>query len=242
MTAPIIADMVRAPLYTALCDGLRWWLAFDGPRSQIIANRPHLGLTVDDIRSIALNYNFVRNLSAKTEEVQAVADEINRFAGKTWDSLDARAAEVEKSIRRIRKTGGRSLNLVSGTTKLSWFIASENWTPFDRLAAKAVRANRIDTIQRMRQFYEKLDAMDFIEKARVIDSHMSRAKLGNLSGCRILDKLLMISGEDDWRRSTQSMAEGFLRSLPEGLLADFNAVAIAILNDPRCHFDLGEIR
>jgi hypothetical protein len=227
-----------APIFTAICDSLSWWFAFDGPQLKLTEREEGRRLEIRDVRRIALKYNFARNVSPDDAFARLVADEVNRFSGWSGGGLDDRAEKIEETIWRIRSDGGRSQNLVSGTTKLAWFVAPQNWTPFDRLAAQAVGANHPNAVERMRQFYRTLDSKSFLERAAAIDAHLERTCLSEMGGCRILDKYLMINGDPAWHRNVTEFSRGFYLSLPQQIRQDVLQVSLALIDDERCHLDL----
>jgi hypothetical protein len=236
------SKIIEEDFFLAICEALRWWLSFDGPQTGLVQNRPVPGLTKKDVRNIAFTYNFSRNLSAHDDDIQYVAHRINAFFGRTWDDLDSRAAEIEAAIADIREHGGRDLNLVSGTTKLSWFVSPTNWTPFDRLAAQSVKAKHQNTVKRMRQFYAKLDDIAFLPCAKNIEDHLSSTLFSGLGGCRVLDKYLMLNGEEIWASGAKELTTAFVNSLPDTMKIDLLRVGEAILSDPSSQLDLGAIK
>jgi hypothetical protein len=236
----ITKSLASHPMFLALAEAVRWWLYFDGPQTLLCQGKVGPMLTRTDVRRIALNYNFARNLSEKDKYIDAVAEEINRFSGKRWPTLDARAAETEKAIRKIRSVGGTKFRVVSGTTKLTWFVNPTDWTPFDRLAASAVGVREIDLLARMRGYYRALDERGFLGTALRIRAYLDPEGLGKVGGERVLDKLLMMAPSDD--KSAQGfrlMARAFAESLPSQMKENLIRAGEAIISDPGCHFKFG---
>lgn len=233
--------LTKEDLFLALCEAYRWWLTFDGPQTRIVLKKPEPGLLISDVKNIALTYNFIRNLSGKNRDHTYVADRINEFRGQTWTSFDARAADIESAVNAIYANTSGKHRLVSGTTKLSWFVAPDNWTPFDRLAAQAVKAKSQDTVKRMRQFYSILDDMNFLDRAKAINGHLSNTMFAELGGCRVLDKYLMLKGDDTWALDVKNFAKAFANSLPDTMKTEIFSVGKQILNDQDCQLDIGAL-
>ena len=67
----------------AVVEAVRWWLAFDGPRSKMVSRNANK-LTRDDVRAIALTYNFRRNLPSYDSGVDVVREHVNTFSGRVF--------------------------------------------------------------------------------------------------------------------------------------------------------------
>lgn len=242
MTGKVPEDLKNEPVFLALCEALRWWFYFDGPQIAL-CNDKEGRLSVDDVRRIAVAYNFGRNLSSEDEDVQALADIVNGLSGQSWPTLSERAKKLKPLIKEIQKKAGRrKIRMVSGTTKLSWFVAPENWTPFDRLAARAAGATKIDTMDRMLEFYKKLDGMGYLAASQAITRHLETAGLDEVRGEKVLDKRLMLSVQTDKSaESFRDVARGFGEALPKGLREQVFEVGRAIIADPACRIALPAI-
>ena len=233
-------DIMRGSVY----EGVRWWFAFDSLQSSAI-KKNNGNATVEQIGSIASLYNFRRNLPSEPERVLQVANAVNAYSGKTFKTFDDRAAALEHSINDLRtelaKTSpkGKAVRLVSGMTKLTWFVASENWTPFDRLAATALNVKNADAVKRMRAYYRKLDEIGFADKAAAIFEISRGTPFDQVSGERILDKFLMFHGEVEWTQTALPLANAFPDALPLPWRKELLAFADEIASHPACSLDLG---
>jgi hypothetical protein len=234
----VAEPLASHPLFLALAEGLRWWLNFDGPQRHLCLTQAGK-LTRADVRRIALNYNFARNLPSEDQRIDDVAYEINRFSGKTWSTLDARAIEIEKTILKIKAIGATNVHIVSGATKLTWFVSPTNWTPFDRLAAAAVGARNVNLLARMRAYYRTLDERGYLRAASAICRHLDAEDLGAVGGERVLDKLLMMNSPDDKAaQGFRYMARAFPAALSSSMRTSLIRVGEAIVSDPACRFEL----
>jgi hypothetical protein len=232
-------DLLRASVF----EGVRWWFMFDGLQASAIA-RNNDNITVDQVGVIASQYNFRRNIPSEPERVQYVVDTANAFAGKTFNSFDERATMMEASINDLHaqhmetSAKGKAFRIVSGMTKLTWFVAPQNWTPFDRLAAAAIGVKNADVVKRMRAYYRKLDEIGFADVASRIAEHAKGTPFEQVSGERILDKFLMFNGEDKWTRAALPMANGFPDALPPQWRQELYDFTDKVLNDAACRLEL----
>lgn len=225
----------------AVVEAVRWWLAFDGPRSKMVSRNANK-LTRDDVRAIALTYNFARNLPSYDSGVDVVCEHVNIFSGRGFRSFSERASELAVSIQSIQEQLAsperkKNFRIVSGMTKLTWFVAPDNWTPFDRLAAKAVRARSADTLDRMVEFYRKLDESGFAESSEIITNCGQGTPFQGMSGERILDKYLMGYGEPEWTASMLQENSAFEESLPPTWRSDLIAFKDSVLQSSATKFD-----
>lgn len=233
--------LMRAAVY----EGVRWWFAFDGVLTHQIKQQGGQ-ITMPQTRAVAALYNFGRNLPSEDARVQHVVDTVNAFSGKVYLSFDSRAADIETAITTLHAELKRSsqnnqaFRITSGMTKLTWFVAPENWTPFDRLACAALGIKTADSLKRMRKFYKKLDAMDYAGKSARIKDLSHTTLFSATSGERILDKFLMFNGEEKWTSAVVPSALAFPNALPDYLQKALVTFADNILADKNCLIDLGD--
>jgi hypothetical protein len=234
-------DLMRAAVY----ETVKWWFAFDGILTYQIEQQSGR-ITMQQVRAVANTYNFGRNLPPEDARVQHVVNSVNLFSGKVYTSFDSRAAEIEKTITALHSElkgsspNNKAFRIVSGMTKLTWFVAPENWTPFDRLACAALNIRTVDSIKRMRKFYKKLDAIGYAEKSAQIRAIAQNTPFSAISGERILDKFLMFNGEDEWTAATVPSALAFPMALPAEWRNALKTFSDSILADDSCHLALEE--
>ena len=180
--------MTQRELSFAVKEAIRGWVAFDGMQRQWIEQNEAERLSVETIRRIAIEYGFARNIPGgdnRDHAVELVADHLQRFHGEQAQTLNERAECVQTAVERLRCAhkclGYRAPHrLVSGMTKLVWFVAPASWTPYDDLAATGLDIRKSDTMKRMRAFYRKLDERGFVQMAADIQTQL------NGTPCRIL--------------------------------------------------------
>ncbi|MDV7145645.1 hypothetical protein R3X27_23425 [Tropicimonas sp. TH_r6] len=242
-SCPDHSDLLKA----AVTEGVRWWFQFDGPQQLLIErNKGHI--TREHVRAIASTYNFGRNLVGGDPGVDHVVSAVNTFAGKTFPTYRSRAEAIAETVPRLQESvagetnSGKAFRLVSGMTKLTWFVAPERWTPFDRLAAKAVGANNQDLLKRMKSFYEKLDGIGFVELSAAIAESAKKTSFAQVTGERILDKYLMFNGEPAWTNATLPMVKAYQDTLPGTLKRELAEFQEAVATGPAGKIDLGENR
>lgn len=209
----LTSDLQDEPGFAAICESVRWWFNFDGPQLRKI-ERQREGMMMDDARRIALTYNFARNLPTEYARARQVVDEVNAYRGKVYATLGERADRIEATVLQLQREGATTKRLVSGVTKLTWFVSPKDWTPFDRLAATAIGAKNADTLARMRNYYRKLDEIGFLGFARRIDRLSSGTPFAAIGGTRILDKFLMFRGDMAWTDNVRPIAVSLTDAMP----------------------------
>ncbi len=231
----------EAMLDIAVVEGVKWWITFDGPTTKTIQNNGGQ-ITKSNVHAIASTYNFRRNLPADEMGLDCVVDCVNRFPRKRFPDFRSRAIEIEKSVLSLKADLAtpkrkRNFRIVSGLTKLTWFTAPDNWTPFDRLAAKAVGARKPDTLERMKDYYERLDRNGFAQCAAIIADCSKGTPFEGVSGERILDKFLMGYGEADWTNAMLEQNRAFEENLPAAWRRDLLEFKSAVLESDAKKFD-----
>ncbi len=200
-------------LFVALCERLRWWLWFDAPRQRLIEE--HGGLTPDDVHQIAGTYRFARNLHNKS--IEELIESLSLAAQDDFTTLEARAEQLAGIIDRLHTQHATRFRLMSGTTKLFWFVRPEGWTPCDKLARAGLGTGGQAPIDQMKRFYRRLDEVDFLEHAAALDRSIAEHGLPPLSGTRVLDVLLMTLGDPPAWAQRREMSMAFAKSLPNSL-------------------------
>ncbi|WP_152564520.1 hypothetical protein [Neorhizobium vignae] len=205
--------MAEKNLFIALCERLRWWLWFDAPRQRLIA--VHGGLTPDDVREIAGYYRFARNLH--NDGIDELIESLSLAANQDFPTLEARAKQLAGIIDGHHTQHTTRFRLMSGTTKLFWFVRPEGWTPCDRLARAGLGTGGQGPIDQMTRFYRRLDEIDLVEHAAALDHFIADHGLPSLSGTRVLDVLLMMLGDTPSLGERRELAMAFANSLPDAL-------------------------
>jgi hypothetical protein len=222
-------------LGAAFYEGLRWWLTFDGPQTTLI-KRNNGRMTGADVKRIAREYGFARNMSGDGKKLEEVAKRINRFSNGEWASLMDRLDAIEDAIVAIKEIENVRFRLVSGTTKLCWFVAPKNWTPFDSFAAAGVGIGvGGDQLGRMKRYYQTIHDRGFLECARSVENHLSGTFAEDVGGERILDKFLMMLGDESWGNATREFSETYVETFPSDLREAARDLASAIAADACCH-------
>jgi hypothetical protein len=200
-------------LFIALCERLRWWLWFDAPRQRLIEK--HGGLTPDDVRQIAGHYRFARNLH--NDSIEELIKSLSLAAREDFETLESRAEQLAGIIDQLHTQHATRFRLMSGTTKLFWFVRPEGWTPCDKLARAGLGTGGQAPIDQMKRFYRRLDEVGFLEHAAALDRSITGHGLPPLSGIRVLDVLLMIVGDAPALAERRETAMAFANSLPDAL-------------------------
>lgn len=228
----ITPELRENDLFIALCEALRWWISFDAAQLRIIRDKGNQ-LTGEDVRRIAIQYNFVRNIRKTDENCARIAEEFNNHhLGQS--ELYARALQIINIIHLLTSFNG-NIRLVSGATKIAWFVSPEGWTPFDRLTSAAVEVRNTDTQVRMENYYRALEQSNFLEAAKNISQAIGE-RLASLPGTKVLDKLLMLRGDKLWTSRLRPLTIAFADTLPCVLKSQLIDIGNAIVNDPQCEF------
>lgn len=200
-------------LFIALCERLRWWLWFDAPRLRLI--EAHEGLSQDDVRQIARHYGFARNLP--DDGIDQLIEKLSHAGRQDCPTLEARAEQLAQIIDDHHAQHNTHFRLVSGTTKLFWFVCPAGWTPCDRLARAGLGSGGYHPIGKMMSFYRRLDELGFLELAATLDEDLANHGLPPLEGARVFDALLMLLGDTAALPAKRELAMAFGNSLPNAL-------------------------
>lgn len=213
-------------LYWAVVEHYRTWLAFDGIE-RLRISREKNAIDAKSVRRIAIEYRINRGILAtknnkgnkivgRDDHAQAIAEHLNQVVARDWpDSLTARAQKCIEIAEWARENEHTSGVLVSAATKLMWFLCPDGWTLFDRFAAKAVAAKGRNPSDQARDFFKILGERGFVESAGQINSILESSTLTSLSGERVIDKFLMLSGADKtWTERVINVCEPFTQLLP----------------------------
>ncbi|KIQ01095.1 hypothetical protein RU07_16020 [Agrobacterium tumefaciens] len=205
--------MAKKNLFVALCERLRWWLWFDAPQQRLI--EAHSGLVLNDVHQIAGYYRFARNLH--NDSIEELIKSLSLAAREDFATLEARAEQLSGIIDRLHTQHATRFRLMSGTTKLFWFVRPEGWTPCDRLARAGLRTGGQRPIDQMMHFYRRLDGIGFLQVSAALDRSIGDHGLPPLSGTRVFDVLLMMLGDAPALAERRKMAMAFANSLPDAL-------------------------
>lgn len=223
--------MVRqeSDLYYAVVEHVRSWLSEDGGFRAAIDDAEGR-INGYQVRRISIIYNVSRGLTAGNGNGDQAANDLasllNSYHGMWSNDLRDRAQQCAEIAEQAKRSGYTKGNQASAITKFSWFVRPSNWTVFDRFVANALKVNESTAIARMKQFYEVAHELNFLTHASVIGEVISGCQILNLSGARVLDKLLMLRGADDiWRMQTVSNCRNFLSILPKSLREDVKTMA-----------------
>ena len=216
---------------------LRWWLIFDGGELSRLNRCNADKLDSDSIKRIAKNYSVRRGIKADrgigdcnyyTEtSAEWLARTINEFDRSKHDSLEDKARWCGKIAGDARNENVTNGQQVSAITKLLWFRCQEGWTVYDSHASSAAGAKGIDTLARMKSFYNILSRHNFIGHAKNVDEILKNGGFGYLYGCRVIDAFLMLNsrvkpprGEKPWPETTMEDCKLFLDCLPKAFRND----------------------
>ena len=115
-----------------------------------------------------------------------------------WKSTGGLAEECREEMKKQLKDNGQLKGtvapIVSAVTKLTWFLAPDGWTMFDRLARDALGVRKAGAEKQAEEFYRQLSERRFCKhvadvKKVLVDRHFS-----GLFGERVIDKYLMLAG------------------------------------------------
>lgn len=210
-------------LALAAADYVRWWQSVDAPLMMGIEKQASKGvgsgpLDAQAVLTISKLYGFRRSMIAKPYFDQIIAETFSVHI-RQGDSLKSQAvalcAVVENLSARMQDHAGDGArpvrNLASGASKLAWFVDPTGWTPFDTIAGKGIDHPSGDALVRMVRFYAKLDAIQFLDMATLINDHIEHLEIGfrvsernRVRGERFIDRFLMFRGMPPERRKAET--------------------------------------
>ena len=190
------ADGRYSCLYQATVEHFRNSFGLDGHERLRLQQEPLDGVAV---RRIAKEYKFIQWIprdKGQHADVNAdgVAQIVNQALPNWPQGLDARSAFC--AARANQALGAKyTVNpLMSGMTKLLWFVRPDGWTIYDRFAATGLGLGNADAITKATHFYDNLNRRGFDEFAAEINGTLTQHGFDTLFGERIIDKLLMLAG------------------------------------------------
>lgn len=195
----------------AVLDAYKWWIVHDFGFLQLTGVLDADGkrtertgkLTGDTLRTIARAYSVNRNVPLGDDQGLAnkLAGDLNNIPENHLSlSLAQRAKAlctwVAVNPLEYRKRGSgeaQSKMVASAASKLTWFMAPEGWTIFDKFVGAAVLGKPGSGVQQMRSFYKSI--ADTWDEAAAQLAHASAAHgFSPLLGARIADKFLFLNG------------------------------------------------
>ncbi|MCZ8122349.1 MAG: hypothetical protein O9277_02875 [Magnetospirillum sp.] len=195
-------------MYWAVIEHYRTWIKDDAPVFGALKAARDLNLAI--VRGIAKTYQVERTLrptprSTKSGQ-KAPADKAgktmarllnNLSSKKNWPkSLTDRADACLALAQSSRFPAAEGKTPYSAISKMMWFRRPLGWTMFDRLASKGIGLGGPPSEEKFKRFYGRLDCANFQETATDIQLILRRRKLGNLFGERVIDKYLMLVGDE----------------------------------------------
>ncbi|NKL87332.1 hypothetical protein [Rhizobium leguminosarum] len=194
-----------------------WWASHD------LAYLMRIGQTgaIDAqlVKSIAKDYGIARGIRKEENDPDGeisprratrIAEAVNRRGRgfRACEGLTDRFTLCLEIVTELNGSHDESDRLthndfVSGVTKLSWFIAPQGWTMFDRLAAEALGIKSGTARKKAAKFYERLTKVEFIGLAKEMNAALDHNGLAaeHFHAERIVDQYLWLSASNPVARS-----------------------------------------
>ena len=222
--------------YWATIELYRTWLLEDGPFLARLENvSPEERLKI--LHEIAISYSVRRTIPAASDNaetknkhgnLEVLAEAIDQIIAHWPSNFLERATKCRNAAERAAQNFDRAKPVKfdaadpgkgaphSAVTKLVWFLKPDGWTVFDKLASSAVLPNSISRAdERQKAFYNTI-ADDF-----AIYEAMAKPILAGfeprLHAGRLVDKFLVLRGDDAKRTQWEKRNRIFLDLLPEAV-------------------------
>ena len=95
-------------------------------------------------------------------------------------------------------------------TKLTWFLAPDGWTMFDRPAREALGVRKSGAENQAGEFYRQLSERRFCTHITDVKDVLVQKNFSGLFGERVIDKYLMLAGQMSAGRDDESNRHRFL--------------------------------
>ncbi|MGR4844596.1 hypothetical protein ACIPSK_18550 [Rhizobium sp. LARHSG275] len=194
-----------------------WWASHD------LAYLKRIGQTgaIDAqlVRSIAKDYGIARGIRKEKNdpdgEISArratrIAEAVNR-RNRDFSACESMTDRFNLCLDIVTELKGNHddndrlthYDLVSGVTKLSWFVAPDGWTMFDRLAAEALGIKSGTAREKAVKFYERLANAEFAALTQEMNAALEHNGLAarHFHAERIVDQYLWLSASNPVGRS-----------------------------------------
>ena len=162
-------------------------------------------LTARVLRRIAKRYRINRGIRRlKETEGDPVGKKLAEILTEAAPQLKKRPIRNRWVLtRKVAEDSRTAMNrffpndnvrpIVSGVTKLTWFLAPHGWTMFDRLARQAVGVGKMTAEKQAAAFYDQLSARQFCKHVGTVQDVLNSHGFGNLFAERVIDKYLMLA-------------------------------------------------
>jgi hypothetical protein len=151
------------------------------------------GMTVAVFESFAHQYRVLRTCRRGRDKREALVKLLNDAARDFRGDLKTRAAIVIHVASQLRQEGLTHHDFVSGASKAMCFLClSDDWTPFDGQAAKALGIKGTIAAERAQAYYKRLQEAGWTEACREVVAALPSSC--GFNGARVLDKALWLAG------------------------------------------------
>ena len=237
----------REPIsYWATIELYRTWLLEDGPFLARLENAsPEERLKI--LHEIAISYSVRRTIPAapdndetnnKYANLEVLVEAIEQIIADWPPNFLQRAKKCREAARsaaanfaRVKPAKYDADNSGKGAphsavTKLVWFLKPDGWTMFDSLASRAVLPNSISGAgERQKHFYNTIDKDFAVYEAKakpILAGFEARLHAGpgfrpRLYAGRLVDKFLVLRGDDAKRTQWEQRNRIFLDLLPDAV-------------------------
>lgn len=190
------------------------WIADDSEDYHEIHEKDGIRLTAPTLtprilRRVARRYKINRGIR-RPEGVEGdpIAEELAKILTEAVPCIKGQPIQARwVTTRKIAEECQRAMQqrcdshnvrpIVSGVTKLTWFLAPHGWTMFDKLARKAVGVGQKPAADQADEFYEQLSRRQFCNHVETLQAKLNDHGFKDLFAERVIDKFLMLAGLSD---------------------------------------------
>ena len=181
----------------AVLEHYRWWIADDGIDLQRFRDEVPTKPKGQDLRKIATRYRVGRGLrrGKECEYLEFIQNALRSEWPTGLNNRANRIVEISKAAHKDGLTSGVTVLLAS---KVVWHFKPAGWTLFDKYAANAVLGKKhVRSVERIVQFYEKLETFEFDSIIAKMNDAKSESDLPHLWSERIFDKWLLNNSDSE---------------------------------------------
>ncbi len=204
------------------------WMQGDSEDYHEIRHKGGVELKAPVLRRIAKRYHVnrgIRRLENDQDDLigkklaEILCSDAKKHKGlsicKRWEATRELAKkcqdEMENQLRDNEQTpNGEVAPIVSAVTKLTWFLAPDGWTMFDRFAREALGVRETGAENQAEAFYRQLCERRFCKHVADVKKVLVDRHFNGLFGERVIDKYLMLAGQMPAGRVGDSVRRRFL--------------------------------
>lgn len=195
----------RYLLHAATVEHIRFWWGDDGIDFGRIKARRKVG--TDDVRRIFTRYRVGRGLLKSNDTgldigANGVSGLLNKEIRFWPATMKQRCNFIVRLSEEALQKGYSKGRLISGFSKIVWFMRPTGWTLYDSYAADALQIpKQLGAVDKVSRFYACLEDLGFVEACDRMRITVNDSNFPTLWPERIVDKALWIRGSNERQRA-----------------------------------------